>query len=133
MYTTIQCFHNPQFNLFHLFWGLFGQFAYLSSQLFFPDFDLRAISNICVSISYISLRGCTSVSDVGISSLISKCLKLNSIVACDTSFGQQSVLALFSSNASYDHHLSVKHSGMNIPHGCNLQMLHIGGCKGGPT
>ncbi|CAH1453237.1 unnamed protein product [Lactuca virosa] len=94
------------------------------------DFDLRAISNICVSISYISLRGCTSVSDVGISALISKCLKLNSIVACDTSFGQNSVLALCSLNASYDHHPSVKHSGRNIPHGCNLQMLHIGGCKG---
>lgn len=79
----------------------------------FNDFDLRIISDICVSLTYLSLKGCISVSDAGISSLLSKCLKLNSVLACDTLFGQQSVLALCSSNAS-----------------SNLQMLHMGGCKG---
>lgn len=69
------------------------------------------------------------MSDVGISSLICKCLKLNSIVACDTYFGQQSVLALCSSNACYDD-VAAEHSERKIHNGSNLQLLHIGGCKG---
>ncbi|KAI3707560.1 hypothetical protein L6452_26186 [Arctium lappa] len=93
------------------------------------DFDLQTISDVCVSLTYLSLKGCTSLSDVGMSALICKCLKLNSIVACDTFFGQQSVLALCSSNICYDH-VAAEHSEKNILHGCNLQMLHMGGCKG---
>ncbi|KAI3790859.1 hypothetical protein L2E82_04245 [Cichorium intybus] len=102
----------------------------LDGRIDINDIDLRDISNICVSLTYISLKGCSSLSDVGISTLISKCLKLNSIVACDTSFGQQSILTLFPLNTYYDDHIPSKHSGKNSPHGCNLQMLHIGGCKG---
>ncbi|XP_024986087.1 BTB/POZ domain-containing protein FBL11 isoform X3 [Cynara cardunculus var. scolymus] len=93
------------------------------------DFDLQTISNICVSLTYLSLKGCTSLSDVGMSALICKCLKLNSIVACDTFFGQQSILALFSLNNCYDR-VAAKHSEKNILPACNLQMLHMGGCKG---
>ncbi|KAI7748943.1 hypothetical protein M8C21_011096 [Ambrosia artemisiifolia] len=93
------------------------------------DFDLQNISDICVSLTYISLKGCISVSDAGISSLICSCLKLNSVVACDTCFGQQSILALYSLNACYDHH-AAEPSRQNILQGSNLQMLHMGGCKG---
>lgn len=100
----------------------------LEGRIDVHDFDLQTISDICVSLTYLSLKGCTSLSDVGMSALICKCLKLNSIVACDTFFGQQSVLALCS-NICYDH-VAVKHSEKNILQGCNLQMLHMGGCKG---
>nr|XP_043614055.1 BTB/POZ domain-containing protein FBL11 [Erigeron canadensis] len=95
----------------------------------FNDFDLRSISDICVSLTYLNLKGCTSVSDAGISSLISKCLKLNSIVACDTFFGEQSVLALCFSNTCSDH-VTTEHTGKNIPWGSNLKLLCMGGCKG---
>lgn len=89
------------------------------------DFDLRSISDICVSLTYLSIKGCASVSDAGISSLICKCLKLTSIVACYTLFGQQSILALCLLNASYDD--VIKEDTWKRS---NLQMLHIGGCKG---
>ncbi|KAI3695746.1 hypothetical protein L1987_78746 [Smallanthus sonchifolius] len=93
------------------------------------DLDLQCISDICVSLTYISLKGCISVSDAGISSLVCRCLKLNSIVACDTHFGQQSILALCSSNACYGH-VAVEHNRQNTSQGSNLQVLHMGGCKG---
>ncbi|KAI3814131.1 hypothetical protein L1987_18878 [Smallanthus sonchifolius] len=92
-------------------------------------FDLQCISDICVSLTYISLKGCISVSYAGVSSLICRCLKVNSIVACDTHFGQQSILALCSSNACYGH-VAVEHNRQNISQGSNLQILHMGGCKG---
>lgn len=92
---------------------------------FLTDFDLRSISDICVSLTYLSIKGCTLVSDAGISSLICKCLKLTSIVACYTLFGQQSIIALCSPNASCDDVVE-EDTGKRS----NLQMLHIGGCKG---
>ncbi|GJX35690.1 BTB/POZ domain-containing protein FBL11 isoform X1 [Tanacetum coccineum] len=89
------------------------------------DFDLRIISDICVSLTYLSIKGCTSVSDAGISSLICKCLKLTSIVACYTLFGQQSIIALCSPNVSCDDVIEEDRGKRS-----NIQMLHIGGCKG---
>lgn len=50
-------------------------------------------------------------------------------MACDTYFGQQSILALCSLNARCDDVLA-EHSMQNIPQGSNIQMLHMGGCKG---
>lgn len=96
---------------------------------FVTDFDLRSISDICVSLTYISLKGCISVSDAAISSLICRCLKLDSILACDTYFGQQSVLALCSSSAC-DDRATTEHRRQNIPQASNLKLLHMGGCKG---
>ncbi|XP_071704729.1 BTB/POZ domain-containing protein FBL11-like [Rutidosis leptorrhynchoides] len=101
----------------------------LDGQNDISDYALRSISDICRSLTYLSIRGCISMSDTGISYLICKCLKLNSIVACDTSFGQESILALCSSNAGCDH-TSSEPNGKNVPRGSNLQMLYIGGCKG---
>ncbi|XP_076899936.1 BTB/POZ domain-containing protein FBL11 isoform X2 [Bidens hawaiensis] len=101
----------------------------LEGRIDVTDFDLQSISEICFSLTYINLKGCILVSDAGISSLICRCLKLNSIVACDTYFGQQSILALCSLNARCDDVLA-EHSMQSIPQGSNIQMLHMGGCKG---
>ncbi|KAK9075026.1 hypothetical protein SSX86_003345 [Deinandra increscens subsp. villosa] len=101
----------------------------LEGRIDVTDFDLQSISGICVSLTYISLKGCISVSDAGISSLISRCLKLDSIVACDTYFGQQSVLALWSLSICNDD-FTTEHNRQIVPQGSNLRMLHIGGCKG---
>ncbi|XP_028782342.1 BTB/POZ domain-containing protein FBL11 isoform X2 [Neltuma alba] len=95
------------------------------------DSDLQYISKICLSLHHLNIKGCVSVTDTGISDLIGKCIKLSSIVVCDTSFGENSVQALssaisdcgsFSSQHFRDKHLSSVAS--------NLQTLHMGGCRG---
>lgn len=96
-----------------------------------PDLDLQYISKFCVSLRHLNLKGCVSVTDTGMSYLIHRCIKLNSILVCDTSFGVNSVEALssaisdsgsFASLHSRDRHLSSLAS--------NLQTLHMGGCQG---
>ncbi|KAF3956764.1 hypothetical protein CMV_018147 [Castanea mollissima] len=94
------------------------------------DLDLQCISKFCASLHDVNLKGCISVTDVGISNLICNCMKLHSIAACDTSFGKNSVLALCSSISSYYGNSSADDLGWN--HNSlisNLQKLHIGGCK----
>ncbi|TXG58310.1 hypothetical protein EZV62_016139 [Acer yangbiense] len=95
------------------------------------DSDLEFISKHCVSLSYLNLKGCSSVTDNSISNLILRCIKLNSILVCDTSFGMNSIQALCSgiskfgnSSASHfgDGHLDSLAS--------SLQTLHMGCCKG---
>ncbi|KAK3226776.1 hypothetical protein Dsin_006638 [Dipteronia sinensis] len=95
------------------------------------DSDLEFISKHCVSLSYLNLKGCSSVTDISISNLILRCIKLHSIVVCDTSFGTNSIQALCSgisklgnSSASHfgDRHLDSLAS--------SLQTLHMGRCKG---
>ncbi|XP_050243495.1 BTB/POZ domain-containing protein FBL11 isoform X34 [Quercus robur] len=94
------------------------------------DLDLQYISKFCPSLHDLNLKGCISVTDVGISNLICNCMKLHSIVVCDTSFGENSVLALCSGISSNYGNSSADDLGWN----CNslisnLQKLHIGGCK----
>ncbi|KAL4605802.1 hypothetical protein ACB092_09G055900 [Castanea dentata] len=94
------------------------------------DLDLQCISKFCASLHDLNLKGCISVTDVGISNLICNCMKLHSIAACDTSFGKNSVLALCSGISSYYGDSSADDLGWN--HNSlisNLQKLHIGGCK----
>ncbi|XP_061340254.1 BTB/POZ domain-containing protein FBL11 [Gastrolobium bilobum] len=95
------------------------------------DLGLQYISKFCVSLCHLNIKGCISVTDIGISDLILRCKKLNSIVVCDTSFGINSVQALslaisddgnFSSLHPKDKHLNSVVS--------NLQTLHMGGCRG---
>ncbi|KAK4834351.1 hypothetical protein QYF36_021203 [Acer negundo] len=95
------------------------------------DSDLEFISKCCVSLSYLNLKGCSSVTDISISNLILRCIKLHSILVCDTSFGMNSIQALCSgiskfgnSSASHfgDRHLDSLAS--------SLQTLHMGCCKG---
>lgn len=69
--------------------------------MFMADSDLQFISEFLVSLQYLNLRGCISLTDVGIASLLLKCPKLHSVLVCDTSFGINSVLALCSSPSDY--------------------------------
>lgn len=70
------------------------------------------------------------MTDVGISNLLCKCMKLHSIVVCDTSFGVNSVLSLCSVVTNHGRfpaaHFGWKHKSLAF----NLQKLHMGGCKG---
>ncbi|CAJ1886721.1 unnamed protein product [Sphenostylis stenocarpa] len=95
------------------------------------DLGLHYISKLCVSLRHLNIKGCISVTDIGISDLISTSEKLNSIVVCETSFGINSVQALcsaisdsgtFSSLHSRDKHLNSVMS--------NFETLHMGGCRG---
>jgi hypothetical protein len=98
--------------------------------MFMPDLDLQYISKFCASLQDLNLKACISVTDVGISNLLCKCMKLHSIVVCDTSFGIKSVLALCSSISDHDNDpaasFELKHNSLAF----NLQKLHMGGCKG---
>ncbi|XP_075510046.1 BTB/POZ domain-containing protein FBL11 isoform X1 [Primulina tabacum] len=90
------------------------------------DSDLYNISEVCESLNFVNMRGCTSVTDCGLSVMILKCKKLHSMVACDTSFGNNSALALCSSISSKTQQSEKYYQSM--PH--KLQTLHIGGCNG---
>ncbi|XP_073155674.1 BTB/POZ domain-containing protein FBL11 isoform X2 [Henckelia pumila] len=90
------------------------------------DSDLYNISEVCESLNFINMRGCTSVTDCGLSVMILKCKKLHSTVACDTSFGNNSALALCSSVSSETQQSEKSFQLM----ACKLQTLHIGGCTG---
>ncbi|KAL0336990.1 UNVERIFIED_CONTAM: BTB/POZ domain-containing protein FBL11 [Sesamum calycinum] len=90
------------------------------------DSDLLMISEVCPSLSYINLKGCTSVTDHGIAVMILRCKMLQSVLACDTSFRNNSILAL-SSGISSVMQQNESHSPL-IAH--KLLTLHIGGCHG---
>lgn len=117
------------------FFSSFLYFSPLAASNFviflMPDMSLQYISKFCLTLHHLNIKGCISVTDIGISDLICRCKKLDSIVVCDTSFGMSSVQALCSaisdggnvcSLQSGDKHLSSVVS--------NLQMLHMGGCIG---
>ncbi|XP_039683385.1 BTB/POZ domain-containing protein FBL11 isoform X3 [Medicago truncatula] len=88
------------------------------------DLSLQYISKFCVSLCHLNIKGCICVTDIGISDLIHRCNKLNSIVVCDTSFGINSVQALCSAISDGGNFPSL-HSVVS-----NLQALHMGGCIG---
>ncbi|PIN16821.1 hypothetical protein CDL12_10523 [Handroanthus impetiginosus] len=90
------------------------------------DSDLLNISEVCQSLTYVNINGCTSVTDDGISVMILKCKMLQSILACDTSFGNKSILVLCSGISS-ETQQSEKHSQLMA---YKLLALHIGGCHG---
>ncbi|XP_018839772.1 BTB/POZ domain-containing protein FBL11 isoform X2 [Juglans regia] len=94
------------------------------------DLDLQYISKFCSSLHELNIQGCISVTDVGISNLLRKCMKLHSIVVCDTSFGVNSVLSLCSGVTNHGGfpvaHFGRKHKSLAF----SLQKLHMGGCKG---
>ncbi|KAM7464270.1 hypothetical protein LguiA_032391 [Lonicera macranthoides] len=89
------------------------------------DSDLQNISELCVSLCDLNLKACTSVTDAGIAALILKCVKLHSIVVCDTSFGQSSVRALCSTIGDF---VGAPQNQGSLAY--KLQTLHLGGCKG---
>lgn len=95
------------------------------------DNDLKNISSFCPSLSCLNLKGCTSVTDAGISFLILRCSKLHSLLACCTSFGCNSIAALMSGNQDINR---PPNSEIEKDHCVSMvfkfQELHIGGCKG---
>lgn len=105
--------------------------TYLSLSHDLADYDLKNISEICASLFYLNLRGCITVTDTGISVLILRCVKLHSLVVCDTSFGHNSALALRSGIPNLNDFPTL-HVGKN--HAKSLasefQVLHVGGCHG---
>ncbi|XP_042482383.1 BTB/POZ domain-containing protein FBL11 isoform X3 [Macadamia integrifolia] len=93
------------------------------------DMDLERISSVFASLSHLNIKGCTSVTDVGISKLICKCMELHSLVVSDTRFGRNSILSLCSSFPSEGFpvvHCEQKNS---TSFAFRLQKLNIGGCK----
>ncbi|WOG91095.1 hypothetical protein DCAR_0310343 [Daucus carota subsp. sativus] len=103
----------------------------LEGRIDVTDHDLQSLSRACVSLSYINLKGCTSVSDGGIAVVILECINLHSIVVCETSFGDNSIMALCSHLPGGDRLASAQTEGnnsMSLAH--KLQKLHMGGCMG---
>ncbi|OMO82139.1 hypothetical protein CCACVL1_12065 [Corchorus capsularis] len=94
------------------------------------DSDIQHITKFCISLYYLNLKGCTSVTDICIANLIRSCTKLHSIVVCHTSFGTNSILALCTVSPSFSDctttEFGKKHSNTVAS---NLQLLHMGGCK----
>ncbi|KAL2509220.1 ubiquitin-protein ligase [Forsythia ovata] len=90
------------------------------------DSDLHDISEFCASLCYLNIKGCISVTDNGISVIILKCKRLHSVLVCDTSFGNNSVLALCYGISGVEPQ-SENHSHTMAS---KCQTLHIGGCNG---
>ncbi|OVA03610.1 Leucine-rich repeat [Macleaya cordata] len=94
------------------------------------DLDLLNILAFSSSLSFLNLKGCTSVTDVGISKLICKCANLQSLNVSDTYFGRISVLVLISDFPSSDDFPGVCHGQKySSSLAFRLQELHMGGCK----
>lgn len=93
------------------------------------DADLEFISKYCVSLGYINIKGCISVTDVCISNLIRRCIKLQSIIVCDTSFGVYSIQALCSEVPYCNSSALCGKRNFNTL-ASNLQMLHMACCNG---
>ncbi|KAE8671654.1 BTB/POZ domain-containing protein FBL11, putative isoform 2 [Hibiscus syriacus] len=92
------------------------------------DSDVQYISKLCVSLCYLNLKGCSSVTDVCMADLICRCTKLHSLLVCRTSFGMNSILALCNASPSC---IQTAQFGKRPLYSLayNLQLLHMGGCK----
>ncbi|GMP84603.1 hypothetical protein CsSME_00038062 [Camellia sinensis var. sinensis] len=107
-----------------------GQMQGLSVVLLQHNYELKNISELCASLCYLNLRGCTSVTDAGISILVLRCIKLHSLVVCDTSFGQNSILALTSGIPNLNRFPTQQIDDNNAKSlAFKLQVLHMGGCN----
>ncbi|XVF55671.1 hypothetical protein PTKIN_Ptkin06aG0055700 [Pterospermum kingtungense] len=94
------------------------------------DSDIQYISKFCVSLCYLNLKGCISVTDVCIANLIRRCTKLHSILVCHTSFGVNSILALCTTSPSFSNSPTAEFGKKHMDSlASNLQLLHMGGCK----
>ncbi|URE49019.1 BTB POZ domain-containing protein [Musa troglodytarum] len=94
------------------------------------DLDLMKISALCGSLSYLSIKGCTMVTDMGISKLISKCIHIKSLILSYTSFGKSSVGVLCSDLLSTSNFTEDSNHKYSCTMAFRLQQLHIDGCKG---
>ncbi|CAL4971944.1 unnamed protein product [Urochloa decumbens] len=88
------------------------------------DVDLLRISVLKYSLCYINIRNCTLLTDNGISNLLLKCTKIHSMVVSYTSFGNQSIQTLCTTD------LPNHNDGHAHVMAFNIQELHLGGCRG---
>nr|XP_010940313.1 BTB/POZ domain-containing protein FBL11 [Elaeis guineensis] len=95
------------------------------------DLDLLKISALSDSLSYLNIKGCTVVTDAGISKLLCKCFKILSLILSYTSFGINSILTLCSGCILPDSFPEIHHDHKySNTMAFRLQQLDIGGCKG---
>ncbi|XP_042436539.1 BTB/POZ domain-containing protein FBL11-like isoform X1 [Zingiber officinale] len=94
------------------------------------DTDLLKISALCGSLSYLNIKGCTVVTDMGISTLVSKCLKIQSLFLSYTSFGRNSIEVLCSDCLLIQKFTEVDDHKYSKTIAYRLHQLHIDGCKG---
>lgn len=95
------------------------------------DLDLLKISALSDSLSYLNIKGCTIVTDAGISKLLCKCLKILSLILSYTSFGRTSILTLCSGHTLPNGFPEVHHNHKySDTMAFRLQQLDIDGCKG---
>ncbi|KAG1369638.1 hypothetical protein COCNU_15G000040 [Cocos nucifera] len=95
------------------------------------DLDLLKISALSDSLSYLNIKGCTLVTDAGISKLLCKCFKILSLILSYTSFGINSILTLCSGRVLPDGFPEIHHNHKySNTMAFRLQQLDIGGCKG---
>ncbi|KAK8588743.1 hypothetical protein V6N13_087642 [Hibiscus sabdariffa] len=94
------------------------------------DSDIQYISKFCVSLCYLNLKGCSSVTDVCMANLICRCTKLHTLLVCHTSFGMNSILALCNASPSCINFPTAQFGKKPLDSlASNLQLLHMGGCK----
>ncbi|XP_031129352.1 BTB/POZ domain-containing protein FBL11 isoform X1 [Ipomoea triloba] len=93
------------------------------------DRHLFFFTEFCPSLCYVNLRGCISLTDDGISVVLLKCIKLHSILVCDTYFGRNSVLALCYGASKFENSAAPKFEDFSQSLASRLQVLHMGGCK----
>ncbi|CAN0879897.1 BTB/POZ domain-containing protein FBL11 [Linum grandiflorum] len=94
------------------------------------DLDLQHVSKLCVTLLHLNLKACISVTDIGIANLLCRCVHLNSLLVCDTSFSMNSVSALCSATGTLGASSASYHEKRDYPLTSKLQTLHFGGCKG---
>ncbi|XP_008788422.2 BTB/POZ domain-containing protein FBL11 isoform X2 [Phoenix dactylifera] len=93
------------------------------------DLDLLKLSALSDSLSYLNIKGCTLVTDAGISKLLCKCFKILSLILSYTSFGRNSILTLCSGHIYGFPEIHHNHKYSNTM-AFRLQQLDISGCTG---
>ncbi|KAJ0973435.1 hypothetical protein J5N97_021394 [Dioscorea zingiberensis] len=101
----------------------------LEGQSDINDSDLLNISSLSGSLCYLNIMGCTLVTDIGISKLLCKCLKIKSVILSYTSFGKNSVLTLCSDNMTLGASSGGRDCNSSGTMAYRLQQLQINGCK----
>ncbi|PKA62385.1 BTB/POZ domain-containing protein FBL11 [Apostasia shenzhenica] len=90
------------------------------------DLELLKLSSLSPSLSNLNIKGCTLLSDLGISNLLVKCRNIQSLIVSYTAFGRNSILTLFSSNLICDGFGGTHSNSASMVLG--LQQLQIDGC-----
>ncbi|XP_020680076.1 BTB/POZ domain-containing protein FBL11 isoform X2 [Dendrobium catenatum] len=91
------------------------------------DLELLKISSLLLSLSFLNIKGCTLVTDMGISKLLMKCPRLQSLISSYTAFGRNSIKILCLEKKFRNG--SDGTPGNSSAMASRLQELQIDGCK----